>query len=211
MQLSVFETLVEDALPAGAAYTANISNFVEMAARWLERNYTFVYMTKYAAGTLGALNPALDLSTSNLKRIIFIRWVLADGEYSYLHQANPEDLKVLETGIPTHYYFLDNDSLILTQIPAELYDYELSYVEYTDWSALGPTDEPWLLLHAIDVMLGQTMMMMSSFTRDKDAKVFWQDFRDDALKNLQDAELELMSSTESLVMNYGNETQVGNR
>lgn len=204
MNLGEMHSLVSEAIGRSTAYDTQIPGYVRRAARFLERNYTFQYMNIYSTFPLDAdaAEPRLITLPSALKKDRLIRIVKSDGEYQDLRKGDPSDVKALLTEIPSIYWLSGDDKIWLGQTPAEDYSCEIYWTKYTTWPTdLGQTT--WLLTNAEDVLLAQTMVMMSPHLKDPDVLQLWSGNLTTCLKSLIDADSDLEFSNKPAVMNYG--------
>lgn len=209
MNLGEFHTLTEAALGRGTALTTVVPTFVRFAARWLERNYTFQYMKKFVTVSIDvdvATTPRyVELGPGAPKSIPMFRWVQSDGSYRNLRRVEPEDMDSLEEATalsPPETYWIDGvERIVLGATPTEDINGELRVDKYSVWSE-SLTSEHWLLDNAEDVLLGQTLVMMASRTRDPKLRETWLSIRDEGLRTLLLAEEELQHSNQDYRLEY---------
>lgn len=208
MILSELHTEISRAIARGTAYDGRIPAYARMAARYIERNYTFQYMNILATFEIDkdAVEPRLITLPTRMKKDTLVRLVLDDGSYQNLQKIDPQQQHLLETVDPPTGYFLSGDDRIwLAQIPQEDYDAEIFYTRYTTWpTALDGTN--WLLTNAEDVLIAQSMVFLAPLLRDPDALGLWKGMLDMAMKSLLDADLELEFSNKPAVMQYGTDS-----
>ena len=171
--LSDFHTLVADSLGRQTSLDSVIPKRVEMAARWLERNYTFQYMRNWRTFTASASATypyIVSLDGLRLKRIDLIRRrdTADDGTIQFdrpLRKLMPADRETRPSGNPESYWLNGLSSIILNSVPEEDLTFEAHTIEFTSWGT-GSTWTHWLLDNATELLLARTLMMMSVRTRD---------------------------------------------
>lgn len=205
MNLGEFHDLIAVEAGKGSTLDTIIPAKVRQAARWLEQNYNLKYMDRYVGFTfdLGVTNPrAIEFPSHRVKRFNFFRIVQDTGEYQYLQPVDPQDVTATEDGEPSGYWLDGRDYLWLDNTPVEALVAELSYIEYTDWDSLVDEDEPWLLTHAEQAMIGQTIMLLTPTMRQPGLFQTYKLMRDEGLKALVDADNELLLGAAGASMNY---------
>lgn len=204
MNLGEMHSLVSSAIGRATAYDAQIPGYVRRAARFIERNYTFQYMNVYSTFDIDAeaAEPRLITLPSAMKRDRLIRLVKADGSYGDLRKCDPGDVKQLLTEVPSVYWLNGDDRIWLGQIPDQDYSCEIYWTRYTTWPT-GLDQTNWLLTNAEDVLLAQTMVMMSPHLKDADILTLWSGALTTSLKALEDADFELEFQNKPAVMGYG--------
>ena len=176
--LGEFHTLVSDALGRSSSLDSVIPKRVDMAARWLERNYTFQYMRQWLTVNVdsSAQYPhIISLYQMELKAIDLLRRRRTNsaGETIYdrpLRRTKPEDRESRPAGSPESYWLNGLSSVILNSVPDEDMVFEMHVQQFSKWgSASGWTH--WLLDNATNLLLTRTLMLMTPRTRDPD---LWQ-------------------------------------
>lgn len=202
--LSDIHGQVRDALGRGTSQDALIPAKVRQAARWLERNYSFKYMEKFALLTIDSeadYPRVVAFPTSLVKTIDMVRISSEGADYSYLIQVDPKDMVRVGTGKPEGYWLDGVDSLVLNANPGENYTMEVLYNQYSDW----PTDlnaEPWLVVNAEDALVAKAMTYFAPQLRDSDMKTRWDGTLKEALDTLLKADEELRQSNRSERLGY---------
>lgn len=173
--LSEFHTLVRDAIGRSTELDTAIALRTKLAARWLERNYTFQYMRDWRVLSLSASATypyIISLAGLEVKRVELLRSRSADDAgtgYKFsrpLKQLKPGDRETRSAGVPESFYLNGVSSLVLNSIPEEDMTFEGHFQLYTQWgSADGWTH--WLLENATQLLLSRTLLMMTmGRTRD---------------------------------------------
>lgn len=197
--LGEFHTLVSDALKRGTSVDSLIAKRVEMAARWLERNYTFQYMHQWrtleidSAATYPHIISLYDLEVKSVK-LLRRRITGDDGTYRFnrpLLQVRPEDRETRPTGEPESYWLNGVSSIVLNRVPDEDMTFEAHLVQFTKWQS-STSWTHWLLDNATHLLLCRTLMMMGA-TRLSDPKMWqaWKAEMDLELQSFNVAEEEL--------------------
>ena len=103
MTLSELHAEVSRAIARGTAYDTRIPAYTRMAARYIERNYTFQYMNIFATFNVDAdaTEPRLITLPARMKKDIFVRLTLEDGEYQPLQKIDPQQQHELIEDVPT--------------------------------------------------------------------------------------------------------------
>lgn len=204
MDLQTFHSEVSRAIARGTAYDGRIPAYARMAARYIERNYTFQYMNVLATFEIDAdaSEPRLITLPEKMKKDTLVRLVLEDGCYQNLQKIDPHQQHELLTEVPTGYFLSGDDRIWLAQVPEEDYDAEIFYTRFTTWpTAVDATN--WLLTNAEDVLLAQTMIYMAPLLRDPDAMKLWGEMLQMSMKSLLDSDFELEFTGKQSVMQYG--------
>lgn len=171
--LGEFHTLVSDALGRGTSLDTVIPKRVEMAARWLERNYTFQYMRTWRTFSV---DPDADypyivsLFDMEIKKIELIRKRSTedDGTVVFgrpLRKLHPGDRESRPAGVPESYWLNGVNSIIFNSVPDEAMTFEAHLVQFTKWGS-GSSWTHWLLDHGTNLLLSRSLMLMVSRTRD---------------------------------------------
>lgn len=187
MNLTDFTALVKDTAKRGNTLDSYIPIGIRQAVRWLERNYSLQYMKKFASFTLdpnSAQPRAISLPNARVKQIEFIRFVNSDGSYAYPQKVDAQDSGALTEGMPSAFWLDGIDYIWWNATPTEETSGEIKYIQYTDWSSLTGTDEPWILANADDLVLYQSMLQLSPFIRDPNLQTMFKPLRDEAIRTL---------------------------
>lgn len=206
--LSTFKATIRDIANRGTTLDGYLPTAIKNAGDFLEKNYTFHYMTRFRTFNIDAdaSNPRfIDLPTTRLKRIDFIRYADDDGLYNIIEKAKPQDFDEIEDGAPTHYWLDGNRSIVLNNTPDEDIDgVEIGFVEFTSW----PTNddaEPWLLANAEPVMIAGTMLELAPYMKGEDITAQWQPQFDRHNRALLLSMDEMDTTGEAPIMRYGRE------
>jgi len=204
MDLQTFHSEVSKAIARGTAYDARIPAYGRMAARYIERNYTFQYMNVMSTFDIDAdaVEPRLITLPQRMKKDTLIRIVLSDGSYQALQKIDPQQQHDLITEVPSGYFLSGDDRIWLAQTPQEDYPAEIFYTRFTTWPTAADGTN-WLLTNAEDVLIAQTMVYMAPLLRDPDAATLWGGMLSMCMKSLLDADYELEFSNKPAVMQYG--------
>lgn len=185
MTLAEFIAMVKDEANKGSALDAYIPNRVQMAVMRAERKYTLLYMM--VLDTDQTLDPDADDPRvleidANIKSINFIRYTHC-ARYVYLNLVvDPSNVLSNDVGCkPTGYWLNGPGEIVFDNAVSEELDLEISYNVYSEYPI---DDDCWLLSHATDWLLGETMKLLS--TRAKEPK-----WRDDYKEEQAEAENDL--------------------
>lgn len=208
MNLGQFQALVSSTCNRGTTLDARIPAQVQMAALWLERNYTFKYMERFRLLQVVTGKRTVALPTNGLiKGFKFLRFVNTDASYLYLNKVEAADLSGSSwqqsssgTLFPANYWIVANRTLVLGYDPTVNLNGEAMWYEYTDWPT-DPASQHELLSLATDVLLAQTMLFMASFVT-RDARMFqvWKQVRDEGVNTMTRAEDEVKFGGQSITM-----------
>lgn len=171
--LGDFHALVSDALGRGTSFDSVIPKRVEMAAGWIERNYTFQYMRTWK--TL-AIDPTAEfpyiLSLYDLRAkavsLLRKRSLAADGTVQYgrpIRQVSAESRETRPSGDPESFWLNGVSAIVLNSTPDEALTLEAHLVQYTSWGS-GTTWTHWLLDNATELLLCRSLMALSVRARD---------------------------------------------
>jgi hypothetical protein len=205
MNLGEFHAEIKASLARGDSLDAIIPGYTRRAALWMERNYTFQYMKQFLEvdidPTLASTPRYIELGPGAPKAIPMFRWVLGDGTYMPLTKVDPLRLDALEVSTPESYWLDGTRRIILSSTPGEVLHGELRIDRYTPWPA-ELTFTHWLLDRAEDVMLAQTLIMMSIHLRDPRLRDNYKQMRDEGMLTLLNAEDELQYGNQDGAMEY---------
>lgn len=174
--LGEFHTMVSDALGRSTSLDTVLKRRVELAARWLERNYTFMYMkqwkvfTAQVAATYPYIINVYDLQLKGIE-LIRRRTTASDGSIQFdrpLTAVHPADRETRPTGNPESYWLNGVNSIILNSVPDEDMTFEAHVKLFTKWNKDDDNFSHWLLDNATELLLARSLMMMSVRTRDPD-------------------------------------------
>jgi len=171
MNLGLLHTEIGASLGRGDALQARIPGFVRRAVQWLEQNYTFKYMERFALLEVDADADTpryVTLPHGKVKRIQFVRRLVTEGTdklYSYILAKEAEEIRAVSEGMPTYYWLDGVSGLVLDSTPTEDFTCEVSYVAYTAW----PEDlnsSPWLVENAEQLLIDLTLFRIAVDQRD---------------------------------------------
>jgi hypothetical protein len=203
MILSAFHTAISREVNKKTRFDDLIPDYVRRAARFIERQHSLKYMERFVTFTVdaAATEPrAVAFPNSRVKAINFLRYADSDSKYYYVGQVDPTTVAAAESGNPTGYWMDGLDYLWFDNVVKANLAMEFSFIEYTLW----PTDtaqEPWLLAHAEDLMIAQTMLMMAPVAREPGWKELYSDMKAEGLQSLfvADEEMKASSRDESMI------------
>ena len=207
--LSWFHGLVRRTLNRGTKYDADIVDFTRLAVDFIEKNYSLAYMRNIEEITLGVADAEVVLG-SRIKSVEYIR-IVTEGEedrYSFVNKGDPEDFKKRRSEKPWGYSFKQNSPVMnfeLASEPDQDYVAEVCYYGYSDW----PTDlskRPWLIEHAANLLLWQTLILLSPIVRLPAERMGeFKAFRDEAVRVelLADEELERKDGSHAMGIYIG--------
>jgi len=206
MTLGEFHTMVRDIIKRGDRLDAQIVAKTREAARFIEQNFSMKYMEQYKTFQLDseAGEPRfMPIPSSRLKAFIFIK-LFANEEWRDVVQRDPRGMAISQTaGIPSEYFLQGKTGMWLNCPPADDYDGQLMFHEYTEWPTDEDTDDIWLIEHAQEALLAQTILKMIPILRDPTMKAEYEAVWQSSIKTLLLAESDLMDSNKSETMNYG--------
>lgn len=189
--LAEFHSMVGDEVNKGTRYDSVIPRFTRRAARFIERNYNFLYMERFAELDLDLSSPNprfVAFPSEETKKVNFVRYPRVIGgsnqqEYVYLSKVDPIDVVSIEPETRPRGYWQTGDAtganfLVLDQVGTDELTFEVHYIEFSTWSTdTGSTH--WLLNNAEDVMIAQTMRMMAPYANEPDwimaYKAMWEE------------------------------------
>lgn len=206
MNLGQFHAQVSSAIRRGTSVDALIPGWTELAAKWLEQNYTYKYMWRTLELTLDpeSESPRFVQFDDTVKSVDFLRMTVAneDGSTSLysLTPAQPRDFVSFDVGVPQHYW-LDEDGLWVDATVTEAITLELRAALYTQW----PTDtnaEPTLLKRYYNALLSRTMLEAATHLKDEAMKTLWADLFASHNQAALVAEEEFKRADDNPVMEY---------
>lgn len=195
---------VRDALKRGNTLDVVIASRVRQAARWIERNYTFLYMKRFGEVTVDLDSDypyVLEVPNADWKAIHFLRIRDDEGEFWKLGRIDPAEELDRATERPSGYWLDGVDRIILNQNPDSAYVFEVRWDQYTDWPTTTESSN-WLIRNGEDVLIAQAMFLMAPYLRD--AKMI-QDYvaqRNEGLQTLVHADEESQHSDLSSSMTF---------
>jgi hypothetical protein len=211
MNLGDFHLLVSTSLRRGTTLDSYIPQQVELAAQWMERNYTMKYMESFRLLQIKMNQRTLKMPTNVLvKAAKFVRLIDDLGNYLTLNKVEPEDLlgvvstqtAGISNPLPKSYYIVGLNTLVLDTIPAQDWTGESILYEYSDWPTELTTTHP-LLQIAADMLLAQTQMFIAiNIMKDLRMVTAYKQMRDEAVNTLTRAEDENKYGGESISMAY---------
>lgn len=204
MILSAFHTAISRECNKGARLDDVIPDYTRRAARFIERQHSLKYMERFVTFTVlaAAAEPrAVAFPNTRVKAINFLRYLNSDSEFNYLGQVDPQTVVANESAVPTGYWMDGLDYLWFDNTPQENIAMEFSFIEYTAWPT-DTTKEPWLLANAEEVMIAQTMMLMSGVAREPGWMELYKEMKAEGLQTLFVADEEMKASSRSESMIY---------
>lgn len=178
MALADFYAMISDAVNQQDRLDNFIPVAVRQAVRWLERNYTFRYMSRREQLTLADASSSitLDAYVKTINEATILK-TATGSEVQVLNydrallvvdptEACPETFRVMVDG--TAGTNIGNDDLIMLfdKTSDQAYPVMTLTVRFTQWLSLGYSDTHWLLDHAEDVVLNRALVQMKQFLRD---------------------------------------------
>lgn len=185
-----------------------LTTFIRQGVKWIERNYTFLYMEKFGELTIKSNTSfprLIDLESDRVKDISMFRITLDSGLFHYLKKIEVNKMTKVQTSIPYGYWVQGVSFMVLDNIPDQDYSAELTLVEYTPWSD-SDNYTNWLLNNADDVVYKAAMVEISLYLRDYKSVQFWQDQRDRGIKTMIIADEETRGANTDEYMEYGGES-----
>lgn len=211
MNLGTLHTDIAAILARGNSQEAKIPRWVRLANQWLEQNYSFKYMEKHGESALDPLAVApnvLDLPNNRIKSVSMVQpfRIEADGRKTFtrpLPKADRRDVLSIDLGYPSGWWQVGN-SLHFDAKPAETFNLDLVWIEYTDW----PVDNaalPVMLERYENLLLAQALMGAWRELKDDRALAEWTVSRDEALRAVLVSENEDVWEAQDLRMNPDSE------
>lgn len=193
---------IKDSLARGSTLDAIIPSYTQMAARWIERNYSLKYMERFAEFNMltDSEQPRMiELPNRRIKSIRFLRIPQGD-EYFYLKKIDPQDQKHVPK-VADSYWQDGWCSLVLSAPVAEDTLFEIGFYEYSAWNT-GREACHWLSENCPDLLTSLTLMRLARRIRDERMFLVYKGERDEALKTLMDSNDESDFSDMAPVMDY---------
>lgn len=206
MILGTFHTEVSNEVNRGTSYDSFIPLRAETAARRIERNYTLKHMERFVTFTQAATLEcprAIPFPNTRIKSIKFLRYLNGDSEFQHLKQVDPAQILSHAEGEPTAFWLDGKDYIWLDCDFDEDIDFEFSFIEYSAWDRTNDNYENWLIDHAFDLLLAQTMMLMAPICREDAWLGTYGDMKREAERTLFIADQELRESVTDDSMIYG--------
>lgn len=200
-----FHTTVRTWLKRGTALDDTIPTAVRMAARFLERNYTFMYMKQWFEVTVEADDRYITLPSNLFRQVNFFRFRNTENEFRTIRRINPLQQTSISEDTPSGFWRDGATRLILDAATPEELTGEVQAVVLTDWPTnLNSTH--WLIDVAEDVLLAQTLMYSGFGQRDVAMYQMYKTIRDEGLQTLVQSEQEAEYSGTDDVMLYTPDT-----
>jgi hypothetical protein len=206
MTLGDFKTRVKNGIRRNDTADSLIEPAAAAATRWLERNYTFLYMMQFRRFTISASanDPRqLSLPSSRVKAVRMLRIEKDSGYFHYVPLIDPKDMTRVHEGLPEGYWLDGRQRIWIDATPTEDLSAEIQFSEYS----IFPTQDSetsWLIDNAEDVLQAQTIMFLAPELRDQKVFQFYQRLRDEGLKTLLLAEDEGKYQNMEAQMRYTN-------
>jgi hypothetical protein len=199
MNVGEFKTMLRDSHKRGTSLDSQLNNFLRRASRWIEQNYSLFYMRRRIHLTSTAGEDTIILPTSiAIKSIALLRYRNADGTLGKINKIDMEDedwvpgqtaYGIPSSTIPSAFSLNGSEELIFNARFSNSVDLEGIMIRYTDW----PQDDDkthWLLNNAEGLMLRQSMIEVSTYTRNADAYAVFLRQREEDVKVLLNADYE---------------------
>lgn len=186
----------------GANFDAELNTYIRQAWQAIERRFSANYMRHFNEFTL---NPeaqfprTIKLDAYRIKSVDTVKVILPTGEVQVLSQVDPERAGPAYTGVPTKFWRVENNLIIINTIPAECYDVEIVWNEFT---AVGTSDTwtHWLLQVFEDGLTYQTMLKIGARFRDANLLQLYAPLFEEAFTTLVMSEEEAEALTSTPVM-----------
>ncbi len=191
MTLAEFIALVKDEANKGDRLDSIIPTRVNMAVQRLERRYTMKYLEQQADYSLAVGDNKITLPTTGIKGINFVRYQGTSGDYEYLSQCDPKDVIRDSEMAPTGYYLVGTTELWFDNTVQEALDIQ---VNWSQLSATPISDDHWILANAVDCLLAETMIVMSTRAREPSWKETYGQMLQSAMEDLFRADNELRNT-----------------
>lgn len=204
MNLGEMQAAISDEINQGSRLDTYIPTYLRMAARMIERNYSFLYMDRFTElqVDVDASNPRfiawpLEEGQSLLKSIGFLRYA-ANGKWNFLKPTDANLIKAEESQDSPSYYWLTGSPdgqgyIVLDQPGTTDLTLEFMYKSYTKWPTAS-TATSWLLNNAEDVLLAQSLILMSGLADEPGWVSKYRPMWEMGIKTIMDADEELKNS-----------------
>jgi hypothetical protein len=200
--LGDFHTLVVDEMNKGSVHTSRVPQRTLMAAQVIERNRTFKHMERFVEFTQPAAQRAFPFPSTRVKKFEFLRFAGTDGDFNYLVHVDPSQIENNLTGSPVGFWMDGKDYIWFDVEPDEAIDFEMSFVEYSNWLLSDNNYTNWLLDNGTDLLLAQTMIYMAPIAREPGWIELYKDMRERGERTLYLADEELRQSMRDEIMIY---------
>lgn len=187
MNLGEFHEQIAQELRRGRSLDLVIPNKVRDAVQFLERNHAMKYMETVVTIDLVTGDQLVDLPFS-VRNIKFLRIEKFQGEQlsptQYLrNRAVQEDQHDVDSESVFASFALIGAEAIRFNVaaPGPMRLFGIIY-KLTDWQTTDKTFEHYLLRHASDLLMAQSMMNMAVFMRDQRMIAAYRVMRDEALR-----------------------------
>jgi hypothetical protein len=184
MNLGQFHSLVTAEVKRGNSLDNIIPLRVELAVKFLERNFSYGYMGRRIEVLLdpSVADPKHVALGADVKAVKWLRYTQPEsGNYFYLTKEDAQLQVAAGAGYATTYSLVGDDSIVLDKTPTAIYTLEGEVFFYTDWSQ-DALAEHWILRNAPDLLLSQTMLGIGNYLRDMQMIQHYRGARDEALK-----------------------------
>lgn len=225
MQFTDATQLISAGLRRGTTLDEFIPGQMRLSMSWIETNYSFKYMERFRLLQMAAGDRIVALpDQENIKAMRFFRMINADGTFLYLKKVEPEDLILTRSAsntiigqtvpanqptpayiVPTAYFQVGVNRLIINAITTQPFNYEVMYMSYSDtggWLTGENPSHP-ILDVAPHLLIAQTLVNMSvNIMKDLRVLPAYEKQRDEAVNTLTRAEDETKYGGESITMVY---------
>lgn len=209
MLLGEFHSAISDEINQDERLDTLIAGWTRRAARYLERNYSFLYMERFVEVVVNASAENarfVPWPAPVIKKLNFVRQPLSTVQsdssvptYKYLVPIDAQRQSTVESTQPNGYWITGSDDLdvggylVLDQIGDDDVTLQSHYVRFTDWPT-ADAGRAWLLENAEEVMIALTMQMMAPAAQEPDWIAAYQGMFDKGIKSMIDADVEMRSS-----------------
>jgi hypothetical protein len=196
--LGEFHTLIKNEANQGSRLDSYIPEATRRAARFLEVNYSFLYMERFQQAELdvsGANPKFLPFPGNSTKKVNFVRYTQRAGtdplrasHYVYLNRVDPIDISVIEVNQnPTAYWLTGDESgsrfLVLDRVPTTNLILEIHSVEYSTWPT-NTSATNWLLENAEEAMIAKTMQRLARYAEEPEWVQFYAEPFEEGLRTV---------------------------
>lgn len=204
--LTLTETIQDECNKKNSLTADTVKKRIQMALANLERSRDWFYLRNFVSTTLDSAgsNPRRFNQPARLRAVHFVRIKREDGSYLYLDEVDPKDVTKNVTDVP-HGYWRDNTQYWwFDNTPDKDYIFEYGVEQFTEWSD-ADSFEPWIFTNASDLIMYQTLILLSPYLREPELMQMYKPLRDEALNTLRETDTEMKYSNHPLQMGFGHE------
>lgn len=207
MILGDFHSLIRTTCRRGTSLDADIPAAVRMAAKAIERRFTFSYMRGYYDNTLAAGADSIvnwsSFTLSRIKTVLSARIVDSTvTDQLWLTRTNERDFLTKPTEQPKAFWQLKTNEVFFNSIANKAYPMKFQIALYTEWPT-NLSEAPSIFDEAEDIMLYRTMINMAAVMRDTTLISYYKGLLDLELGALIEAQVDRDAQSSDERMQYG--------